>query len=93
MSEVQLKFTGLVRSRMGFDSMKFEFDGSTLADLLSAFFEQHEIDDLLLDEKGAILPYSRVVINGRFSYLVGDMDAPVNEGDNVVLIRPYVVAF
>jgi molybdopterin converting factor small subunit len=90
---VQLKFTGLVRSRMGLDGMEFEFEGYTLADLLVAVFTQYDIKDLLMDENGAILPYSRVVINGRFSYLVGEMDAPICDGDKIVFIRPYVVAF
>lgn len=90
---VQLKFTGLVRSRLGLDSMEFEFEGSTLADLLAAFFNEYDIKDLLIDDSGAILPYSRVVINGRFSYLVGDMDAPIYEDDKIAFIRPYVVAF
>ncbi|MCK4901579.1 MAG: MoaD/ThiS family protein [Anaerolineales bacterium] len=93
MISVRLKFTGLVRSRMGTDHMEYEFEGSTLGELLDALFNIHDLQDLLLDEDGTILPYSRVVINGRFSYLVGDMEAPIQDGDTIVFIRPYVVAF
>jgi molybdopterin converting factor small subunit len=93
MISVHLKFTGLVRSRMGLDRMDYEFEGYTLGELLVALFNSHDIQDLLMDDNGTILPYSRVVINGRFSYLVGDMEAQIQEGDTIVLIRPYVVAF
>ena len=93
MTTVQLKFTGNVRSRMGADRLKFSFEGDNLGQLLQAVFAQHDLEDLLLDEDGTIQPWSRVVVNGRFSYLVGDMNAPVNDGDMIVLMRPYAVAF
>ncbi len=88
-----LKFTGLVRTRMGFDRMTFSFEGNKLGDLLDALFGQHNLRDLMLGEDGNILPYSRVVVNGRFSYVVGNFDAPVENGDMIVFIRPYAVAF
>jgi len=93
MTGVRLKFTGDVRTRMGTDRMDFAFEGTTLGELLEALFARHELRDLILDEAGSIRPWSRVVVNGRFSYLVGDMDAPVQDGDMIVLMRPYVVAF
>ena len=93
MLNVNLKFTGLVRKRMGVNQMEYAFDGSSLAELLEAFFNRYDIQDLILDENGEILPYSRIVVNGRFSYLVGNMETPIQDGDLVVFIRPYVVAF
>ncbi len=93
MSDVTLKFTGHVRSRMGMDRMPFSFEGSTLGELLEALFVQHDLRDLLLDEADNVIPYSRIAVNGRFSYLIGDMDAPIKDNDLVVLIRPYAVAF
>lgn len=92
MRQVTLKFTGHVRERMGVDRVDFSFQGDTLGDLLEALFQKYALRDLILDESGNILPYSRVVVNGRFSYLVGEMRAPVREGDMIVLIRPYLVA-
>ena len=93
MTVVNVKFTGHIRSRIGIDQLDFVVDGSTLGDVLEALFNEYKIQDLILDDDGNILPYSRVVVNGRFSYLVGDMDAPIEDGDSIVLIRPYVVAF
>ncbi|MCP4421742.1 MAG: MoaD/ThiS family protein [Chloroflexi bacterium] len=92
-TQVNLKFTGHVRTRMGMDRMEFDFKGNKLNDLLQTLFAQHDLQDLILDENGDVQAWSRVVINGRFSYLVGDMDAPIQDGDMIVLIRPYAVAF
>ena len=93
MTNVEIKFTGNVRARMGADRLKFSFAGDNLGQLLQAVFAQYDLEDLLLDEDGAIQPWSRIVVNGRFSYLVGDMNAPINDGDMIVLMRPYAVAF
>ncbi len=93
MTTVELKFTGNVRTKMGADRLKFSFEGDNLEQLLQAVFAQYDLKDLLMDEAGVIQPWSRIVVNGRFSYLVGDMDAPVKNGDMVVLMRPYAVAF
>jgi molybdopterin converting factor small subunit len=92
MTQVKLKFTGDVRSRMKADRMDFAFEGSTLA-LLEALFAVHNLRDLIFDETGNIKPWARVAVNGRFSYTIGDMSAPIQEGDLVALLHPYVVAF
>jgi molybdopterin converting factor small subunit len=93
MTDVLLKFTGNVRKRLKTNQMDYDFDGDTLDTLLESLFEEYELRDLILDESGGIRSYSRVAINGRFSYLVGNMEAPIKEGDVITLIRPYVVAF
>jgi molybdopterin converting factor small subunit len=93
MTEVTLKFTGFVRKRMGTGRMTFVFEGDTLGDLLEAVLDRHDIRDLLIDETGGIRAHSRVVVNGRFSYLLGGMEAALKDGDVVVLMRPYAVAF
>lgn len=73
--------------------MDYSFNGDTLGKLLESLFENYELKDLILDETGNIRSYSRVAVNGRFSYLLGDMDAPIEDGDLITLIRPYVLAF
>lgn len=93
LTKVTLKFTGDVRTRMGVNRMEFSFEGSRLEDLLESLFAHHDLRDLILDEDGHVLPYTRVAVNGRFSYLIGDLDASIQEGDLVVLMKPYVVAF
>ncbi len=93
MTEVTLKFTGHVRARMKADRLDFAFEGTTLGDLLKALFAQCNLRDLVLDENDKIIPWSRVLVNGRFSEFLGDLRAPVQGGDEIVIIRPYVVAF
>ena len=92
MTTATLKFTGELRLQMGFDRMGFEFTGGAPGELSETLFLRYDLQDLLLDQAGNIKPYSRVVIHGRFSYPVGDMNAPVQEADPVVLIHPYIVA-
>ncbi len=93
LTRVTLKFTGNVRGRMGRDRMEFAFTGHTLGALLDDLLAQYDLRDLILNEEGEVRPWARVVVNGRFSYLIGDMDAPIHDGDLVVLMHPYVVAF
>lgn len=92
MTQVTLKFTGEVWSRMKTYRMNFVFDGTCLADLLKALFKQYNLRDLMLDENDRIIPWSRVIVNGRFSeFLEGGLKTPVESGDEIVLIRPYLV--
>lgn len=93
LTHVTLKFTGNVRARMGRDRMEFSFRGHTLDALLDDLFTHYDLRDLILSEEWEVRPWARVVINGRFSYLVGNRDAPIRDGDLVVLMHPYVVAF
>lgn len=90
---VTLRFTGEVRARMGTDKMTFTFDGNILGELLTALFASHALRDLILDDIGELRPYSRVAVNGRFSHTLVGLDTPIQEGDTITLIRPYVVAF
>ena len=93
LTRVILKFTGLVQGRMGRDRMEFAFAGNSLGALLNDLFAHYDLRDLILNEQGQVRPWARVAVNGRFSYLIGDMDAPIRDGDLVVLIYQYAVAF
>jgi molybdopterin synthase sulfur carrier subunit len=93
LTRVTLKFTGKVWERMGCGRMEFAFAGHTLGALLNELFAHHDLQDLILNDEGEVRPWTRVVVNGRFSYLIGDMDAPIHDGDLVVLIHQYAVAF
>lgn len=91
MKHVRLKFTGDIWARMNTFQMDFAFEGSTLRDLLHELFQHYELRDLVLDQYDQIMPYSRVVVDGRFSENVGDLDAPVQDNGEVVLIRPFLI--
>ncbi len=93
MANVTLKFTGNVHTRVGAYQMDFSFEGTRLRELLNAVLARHNLRDLLLDESGNLKPYARVLVNGRFSELLQGLDTPVRDGDIIVLIHPYAVAF
>ncbi|MFP4591089.1 MAG: MoaD/ThiS family protein [Halobacteriales archaeon] len=50
---VTLRCTGHVRDAVGTPRLEFTFDGSTLRDLLDAFFEAYDVRDLLIASEGA----------------------------------------
>lgn len=91
MKQITLKFTGDIYVRMKTFRMEFAFEGDTLRDLLDALFKQYDLRDFVLDEQDRIKPYSRVVVDGRFSENAGDLDARVQDHGEVVLIRPFLI--
>ncbi len=90
-TNVTLKFTGHVRSRLKTGQMEYAFEGATLRDLVATFFSEYDVRDLLLDEQDQLKPYARFVVAGRFSELVGGMDARIASGDMVTMINPFFV--
>ena len=94
MTHITLKFIGEFWGRVGFGHADFEFEGSSVREFLPALTQAYNVADLLLDPGGlSTKPSSRLVINGRFFELVGDLDAPIRDGDVVTLMRPYAPAF
>lgn len=93
MATVKLKFTGNVHRRMGAFGIDYSFQGNKLRDLIHDVTARYNVRDLLLDEDGRIKPHARVLVNGRFSEVLQGLDTPVRDGDTVVLIHPYAVAF
>ncbi len=93
MAQVTLKFTGNVHTRMGAFGLDYSFEGSRLGDLLNSVTASYNVRDLLLDDRGRIKPHARVLVNGRFAEVLQGLDTPVRDGDTIVLIHPYAVAF
>lgn len=93
MTRVSLQFIGEFWGRVGFGHTDFEFEGSTVRDFLPAVINAYNVADLLLADETTIRPTSRLVVNGRFHYLVGGLEAPIRDGDVVTLIRPWAPAF
>lgn len=73
---------------MGIVLTEFAFKGRTLAQFLPALVEQFEIEDLLL-ENGELRTNVRVIIDGRYSYLLGGLEAEIPDGATVVLVYSY----
>jgi molybdopterin synthase sulfur carrier subunit len=85
LTNVTVKFTAQFRARVGIVQTEFRFNGSTLQQFIPALLQEFEIADLLMSN-GELKPYTRVVIDGRFSDLIGGWDAPIQDGSMVVLL-------
>jgi molybdopterin synthase sulfur carrier subunit len=85
LTRIMLKFTNLFRKRLGISLTEFTFKGSTLRQFIPALQEQFEIEDLLIKD-GELRSNVRVVIDGRYSYLLGGLDAHIPDGAMVVLV-------
>lgn len=91
-ANVSLKFTSHFQAKVGMSNTKFTFKGNTLREFIHAILRQFDIADMLM--KGDELkPNVRIVINGRFSYLVGGWDAQIPDGATVVLLQSYGVSY
>jgi molybdopterin converting factor small subunit len=91
MTRVTLKFTGDVWSRLGTYRIDFTFAGQTLGELLRAFFVEYPVRDLILDEQDRVIPYSRIIVDGHFLQVTGDMNLAIQDGSEVVLIHPFLM--
>lgn len=84
LTRVTLKLTSHFRARTGLFKTDFEFKGNTLREFIPALLGQYDIDDLLMED-GELRFNVRVVINGRYSSLLGGFDAPIQDGATIVL--------
>lgn len=87
-----LKFTGEFLARTGTGSVDFDFEGTTLRDWLCAVFVRYNIRDILLDDEDKFIFRSGVMVNGRSVKFSGGLDAPIHDGDEVLLMRPSLSA-
>jgi MoaD family protein len=83
---VTLKFGGELFTRMRGQTIQFNFEGSTLRELISALAEEHDLSDLLMDGNTP-KPYLQMMINGRLWYAVGGWDAVIETGSTVALFQ------
>ncbi len=84
-TRITLKFTSHFRKRVGHPLIEYAFEGNSLRQLIPALLEQYEIDDLMMKD-GERRSNVRVVIDGRYSYLVGGPDAHIPDGAIVALV-------
>jgi len=91
-TQVRLKFANHFRARIGKSEVMFSFPGTTLRDFVEALLREYEVSDLLLQGE-ELKPHARIVINGRFSDVLGGWEAKIAEGSTIVLLQSYVLAF
>jgi len=84
LTRVTLRFTTDFRARVEQNEVEFAYRGNTLRDLMKAIADQFDVADLLTAGE-ELRSYVQVVINGRFSYTVGGLEAEIPDGASVVL--------
>ena len=70
----------------------FAFEGATLGDLLRALLMQFNLRDLVLDDNDQFIFRSGVLVNGRSARYLGGLAAPIQNGDEVIVMRPSIGA-
>jgi molybdopterin synthase sulfur carrier subunit len=91
-THTMLKFASHFRMRLGLSTTEFNYKGNTMREFIPAVLGQFDIADLLMED-GELRSNVRVVINGRFSYTIGRLDAHIPDRAMVTLLHSYVVAF
>ncbi|MBN1833007.1 MAG: MoaD/ThiS family protein [Deltaproteobacteria bacterium] len=66
-------------------------EGSTVKDVLMTMVETYgdSLTDQLFDSEGGLLPYIRLMVNGRdIVFLEKKMETALQEGDEVLILPP-----
>lgn len=92
LTHVTVKFTGSFRKPAGQPQIEFSFEGETLRAFIHALDREFNFGDLLLDHD-ELSSRVLVVINGRYSYLLGGWEAHIPEGALIVLLRSHKLAY
>ncbi len=92
MTHVTLKFTGEIWSRTRTFQTAFQFQGTTLGDLLRALFACYNLRDLVLDSDDQFIFRSGVLVNGRSAKYLGGLATPIQNGDEVIVMRSSIGA-
>jgi molybdopterin converting factor small subunit len=92
MTHVTLKFTGEMWARTKVYQTAFSFDGGSLAELLRAVFTRYPVRDLVLNENDQFVFRSGVLVNGRSARYLGGLAATIQNGDEVIVMRPSIGA-
>jgi molybdopterin converting factor small subunit len=60
--------------------------------LLKAVLARYNLRDLVLDENEQFIFRSGVLVNGRSAKYLGGLAAPIQNGDEVIIMRPNIGA-
>ncbi len=90
---ITVKFFSIARQRAGINGLEFVSSERKLGSVLREILDRYRMADVILNDKGEVRDWARVLINGRSHEFVGGMDADLNDGDRIVLVYPYVENF
>ena len=81
---------GIPRQHAGTGRVDFVTSESKLKDVLRRVVDIYHLTDVILTEKGDVVPYARILVNGRSFQFVGGMEAELHEGDSLALVYPWL---
>jgi molybdopterin converting factor small subunit len=93
MVTVTVKFMSIARQRAGTATAEFSSPHVRLEDLLKEIVSKYKIEDIVLNEKGEVRAWARVLVNGRSHQFVGGLNAELHDRDRIALIYPYTENF
>jgi molybdopterin converting factor small subunit len=93
MVTVTVKFMSISRQRAGTATTEFSSSDVRLGDLLKEIVSKYKVDDIMLNEKGEVRAWARVLVNGRSHQFVGGLNAELHDSDRIALIYPYTENF
>ena len=85
-----VKFMGIPRQHAGTGRVEFITSENKLKDVLRRVVDAYNLTNVILTRSGDVVPYARVLVNGRSFQFVGGMDAELHEGDSLALIYPWL---
>jgi len=85
-----VKFMGIPRERTKTGRIEFNSSCGNLRGVLKEITEFYNLADVMLTENGDVMPYARILVNGRSFQFVGGIDAELHEGDAIALIYPWL---
>ena len=88
---ITVKFFTLLRLYLGIDELQIEVEQSDVRSLLPRVAEElgnNLVIEKLLDETGALLTGTIILINGHDIFDLQQLDSMVHKGDSVSLFTP-----
>jgi sulfur-carrier protein len=71
----------------GAATVRVDFEGTTVAELLAALFRLHPgIEDRIFDERGRVRPHVNVFVGAESIRFTGGLETPVPPGERVTVL-------
>jgi len=93
MVRIIVKFMSIARQRAGTGRIEIIASVPKLRVVLGDIAEKFRIRDIIFTETGEVMPWARVLVNGRSQEFVGGLDLELREGDTLALVYPYADTF
>jgi molybdopterin synthase sulfur carrier subunit len=74
----------------GTETLEFEVGNVSVRDVLAGLAERHgkKFRDYLYDESGAVREHLQLLVNGKSTAFMEELDTRVSDGDEVAIVPP-----